>query len=318
MKIPIRKVSLCVILFLLFSVSYSQQFTFKVLAFSGKVEYRLNSDYSWLKIKTGENLKNDAQLKLNKESYAALVYSDGRTLEISDEGIFDIKELEKNIQASKISVTQKFANFVAEEIIVDKAKGKTMKEFAAVVRVKPFHIETAFPSHTFVLETEIEISWYKPASSKSYVVSILNSENAPIFMDLVDDTLFILDTEELKLNRESEYKWFVSDAENQKISSDTNTISILSDASKSLILDTLNLLLTEIESNDTPLNLLSLGYFYERNGLNWNALQQFNKALSFNLQSEEYKLLFAQFLINNKLYVRISELLKEEGIVSDN
>ena len=59
-----------------------------------------------------------------------------------------------------MSVTQKFANFVADEIIIDKSSGKTMKEFAAVVRVKPFHIESAIPVFTSFLDPIIEFSWY--------------------------------------------------------------------------------------------------------------------------------------------------------------
>jgi hypothetical protein len=311
-------ISLLTFTLLLSCSSSAQQFLFKVLVSSGKVEYRMPSTDTWSKVKTGDNLNDNSQLKLDKDSYAALMYNDGRTLEMMNEGIFEVKDLERTIQASKMTVTQKFANFVADEIIMDKSKGKHMKEFAAVVRVKPLYIESAFPSFTSVMESDINFSWYEFPGTKSYVFSILNLENTPIFMDLVEDTIYSVDAEELKLNKGTPYKWFVTDAENPNITSDTNSIIIVSDTDRDLIQDTLRVLNEEIESNKTPLNYLSMGFFYERNNLNLEALSLFNKVISIAPESEEYKLLFAQFLINNKLYTRVSELLKEEDIVNEN
>ena len=133
-------------------------------------------------------------------------------------------------------------------------------------------------------------------------------------MDLVDDTSYTLDVEKLKLYKEMVYKWYVFDADNPKIISDTNAISVLSNDNRVSILDTLQILNNEIESNETPLNVLSLGAFYERNNLNIEALNQFNKVVLLAPESEEYKKLFANFLLKHKLYVRASELLEEKMI----
>ena len=170
---------IAILVAVIFLMSYSleaQQFSFKVLTFYGNVESRYPSDQVWKKVNTGEGLKNDHEIRLGKNSYAALMYSDGRAMEMMNEGIFSVKELELNIQASKISVTEKFANFVAEEIIIDKSKGKTMKEFAAVVRVKPNHIESAIPVFNSFLNPEIYLVWYEYQSTKLYVLNILTQK----------------------------------------------------------------------------------------------------------------------------------------------
>jgi hypothetical protein len=52
---------------------------------------------------------------------------------------------------------------------------------------------------------------------------------------------------------------------------------VLSNNNRGFILDTLQMFNNEIESNETPLNVLSLGAFYERNNLNLDALNQFMK-----------------------------------------
>lgn len=291
---------------------HAQQYTFKVLTFSGKVDYRTSTAQPWKKVKTGESLIKDCEVRLDKNSYAALMFNDGRTMEMQDEGIFAINDLEQNMRSSKISVTQKFAKFVAQEIITDKSEKKDMKTFAAVVRIKPNHIDAAIPSFTSVLDPVIDFSWYSYPSTKQYIFSILNFSGTTIFMDLVDDTTYTVDAEKLKLNKGTVYKWHVSDADNPKITSDTNAINFLSNDNRALILDTLQMLNAEIESNETPLNVYSLCVFCERNNLNVEALKYFNKAIVLVPESEEYKKLFARFLLKHKLYLRATELLEEK------
>jgi hypothetical protein len=289
----------------------SQSYLFKVLTFSGKVEFQSSSTQSWKKVKTGESLKKDHKIRLDKNSYTALMYNDGRTMEMQEEGIFEIKELEQNIITSKMSLTQKFAKFVAQEIITDKSEKKNMKTFAAVVRVRPNHIESAIPSSTALLDTIINFSWHSYPSSGKYIIGILSSANTAIFMDIVNDSIYTLDASKLNLNYETVYKWYVFDADNPQIISDTNSVILKSLGNKSAILDTLELLKNEFQSNETPLNQLSLGTFYERNNLNIEALSEFNKVVLLAPESEEYRLFFAKFLLRHKLYLRASELLED-------
>jgi len=311
-KLFIKNIILLIFFVLAGNNAFAQQYSFKVLTYSGKVEFDYSSTQSWKQVQTGQSLKKDYKIRLDKNSYAALMYNDGRTMEMQDEGIFDVNDLEQNIKNSKISVTQKFASFVAQEIIAGKSEKKNMKTFAAVVRVKPNHIDAAIPSFTSVLEPVIDFSWYSYPATEKYIFSILSSENTAIFMDLTDDTSYTLDAEKLKLYRGMVYKWYVFDAGNPKIISDTNAISVFSNDNKISILDTLQMLSDEIEANQTPLNVLSLGAFYERNNLNVEALNQFSKAVLLAPESEEYKKIFTKFLLKNKLYVRASELLEEK------
>ncbi|OGV00397.1 MAG: hypothetical protein A2455_00255 [Ignavibacteria bacterium RIFOXYC2_FULL_35_16] len=310
-KIFVKVCILFPLCFIIYSDLPAQQYSFKLLTFFGKVDHRASITETWKKVQTGENLEGDSEIRLDKNSYAALLYNDGRTMEMMNEGIFNIKELERNIKNSKMSVTQKFANFIAEEIIIDKSKGKTMKELAAVVRVKPNHIESAIPSFTSFLDPVIDFSWYSYPSAQKYVFGILSSENASIFMELVEDTSYTLDIEKIKLNKETEYKWYVFDADNPQIVSDTNLVLVLSDRNKKLILDTVQLLKEEIKLNETPLNILSLGAFYENKNLNLEALNQYSKALLLAPDSEAYKKMFLKFLLKNKLYFKASKLLDE-------
>jgi hypothetical protein len=298
---------------LLISISsHAQQYTFKVLTYYGNVEYSSSSTQSWKKVKTGEGLQKDYILKLNRDSYTALMYKDGRTIELQNEGIFKIEELEINIKNSKISVVQKYVNYVAQEVVLDKSEKKDMKTFAAVVRVKPNHIEAAIPAFTKLMDPIVDLSWYSYPQSEQYVISILNGDNRLLFMDLTNDTSYNLDAATINLSKETVYKWNVSDADNHKIASDTISFYLISSENKATILDTLQMLNDEIGSNETPLNVLSLVSFYEKNNLNIEAFNQFNRVITLAPESEEYKKLFIKFLIMNKLYIKASELLEQK------
>jgi hypothetical protein len=299
--------------FLLISIcSQAQQYTFKVLTYYGNIEYSSSSTQSWKKVKTGESLQKDYIIKLNRESYAALMYKDGRTIEMQNEGIFKIEELEINIKNSKISVVQKYINYVAQEVVLDKSEKKDMKTFAAVVRVKPNHIEAAMPAFTKLMDPIVDLSWYSYPQSEQYVISILNSDNRLIFMDLTNDTSYNLEAAAINLSKETVYKWNVSDASNHKVTSDTISFYLISSENKASIIDTLQMLNDEIGSNETPLNVLSLVSFYEKNNLNIEAFDQFNRVISLAPKSEEYRTLFIKFLIMNKLYTKASELLEQK------
>jgi len=309
-----RKISIFVIiLFCPCSIELlSQSYVFKVLTSSGKVDYSISSGQSWEKIQTGESLNKDCKIRLDKNSYAALMYTDGRTKEIQEEGVFEIKDLEQNILNSKRSVTQKFANFVAQEIITDKSEKKDMKTFAAVVRVRPNHIESAIPYVTAFMDSIVNFYWHSYPTTGKYIIGILSSANTTIFMDIVNDSIYILDASKLNLTPETVYKWYVLDADNPQIISDTNSVILKSSGNKSAILDTLEILKNEFQSNESPLSQLALGTFYERNNLNIEALREFSKAVSLAPESEEYKLFFAKFLLRHKLYLRASELLEDK------
>jgi hypothetical protein len=289
-----------------------QQFIFKVLTTSGNIEYRPDKNNPWSKVVIGDLLKSNSEIKLLKNSYAALMYNDRRVLELTEDRSYSASDLENLIKTSKRTITQKFTEFVSNEIISDKSEKKDMKTFAAVVRVKPNHIECAFPSFTNLTQSEIDIAWYKYPESENYIINILNDDNTMIFMDVVSDTIYRLDAGKLKLKKQKMYRWFIADAKKSFIVSDTNSVVLLSDENKTQISDTLMLLKDELGGIETPFGLLSISNFYIHNDLNYDALAYFRKAMLMVRNSEEVKKLFAKFLLKQKLYVEASELLEDK------
>lgn len=295
-----------------------QDYTFKILTFSGDVFYRDFVKTDWKKAQTGILLKKDFEIKLNEKSYAALVYKDERAIELFQEGIFKIIDVEKDILKSAASVGERFTKFVAQEIITDKSQKKDMKTFAAVVRVKPNHIDAAIPAYTKVVQPEIELKWFEYPETEQYTISILNESNALIFMDVVEDTSYRIEAALLRLKAETRYKWYITDASNPKISSDTNIFYFYSEKNTAAVQDTLEMLTAEIQSNETPLNILGIAEFYRRHELNINVFDQLKKVVSIVPSSEEYKQFFAKFLIENKMYLNVSELFEEKLVIYEN
>lgn len=297
-----------------FCVLFGQANIFKLLTFSGMVEIKNPNSQTWNKLNVGEYLSENGFIRLGKNSSAFFMQDDGSTLELYDKGEYSYGELKKKFNQKKISVGQKYLNYIAKEILSDKSAKKDMKTFAAVVRVKPNHIEASIPAYTSLLKPSVLLTWHSYPSTDKYVLSILTADNTTIFMQLVDDTSFTLDFEKLNLSSNKIYKWYVFDSERSNIISDTNSVMLLSSQHALAILDTLQMINTEFNNNKTPFYAFALGTFFEKNSLNIDAMDQFEKALDLAPDSEELKKLYSKFLLNNKLYVRITEVLEDKTI----
>ncbi|NWF89723.1 MAG: hypothetical protein HXY50_09720 [Ignavibacteriaceae bacterium] len=308
----LSKILIALIISPLIWMLLAQQNSFKVLTISGKVSYKNSSSSTWKTLRTGEVLKMEDELLLEKNGYLVLMSSHGKTIEVLDEGTSRVREIESRLNNSQTSLGKKFTDFIVQEMMTNKSEKKEMKTFAAVVRVKPNHIESGIPAFTAFSETEILIKWYTYPYSSKYVLSIINSDKAAIFMDITEDTVYSFDSEKLKLNKGKLYYWYVFDADNPEVVSDTNSFSLLTEQEKNAISDSVELLNNELTSNRTPLNQFALGKYYENNNLNNDALDQYKSAILLIPESEELKKVFAKFLIKQKLYTLVSELLKDE------
>lgn len=94
---------------------------FKVLALKGYVEARTAQD-GWIKISTGYKLLSGEIIRLSENSYAALSYKNGGTIELKRGGEFEANALAKEASSrSSSGVTKKLANYIAAEAGKTKA-----------------------------------------------------------------------------------------------------------------------------------------------------------------------------------------------------
>jgi len=288
----------------------AQEDSFTVLSFSGKVSY-LNSGKKFNQIQSGDRIEKSGKIKLEKNSYTALMYKDGRTLEINTAGTYNYKKLIDLLMKSNKTISQKFSQFVLAELTKNSGQNKDMKTFAAVVRVRPDFIEAAVPSYTKIFENEFKFSWYKSDGTKKYIFNLISPNGSIIYMNLVTDTSITVNLADLNIIRGLCYNWFVYDADRYKVSSDTNCVSVMPLFESKSISDSLTELEKTLTENDSPLNQLIIAAYLESNDLNLAALAHYNKANILAPEVTQYKEIIINFLLKNKLYKQASDLLKE-------
>ncbi len=104
-----------IINFLLFqSIVLASDFT--VLTVKGQVQYKEEKAKNWQNIRTGTKLKLTDQIKVPKDSYIGLMHKGGRAEEISKDGTYKLSDIYNEISKRKSSVTQRFTQFVVEEM----------------------------------------------------------------------------------------------------------------------------------------------------------------------------------------------------------
>lgn len=288
----------------------AQDDSFTVLSFSGKVSF-LNSGKKWNVIQAGDRIEKSGKIKLEKNSYTALMYKDGRTLEINTDGTYDNKKLSELLTKNNPSISKKFSQFVFTELTKGSGQKKDMKTFAAVVRVRPDFIEAAVPSYTKIVESQFNFSWYKSIGTQKYIFNLISPTGSIIYMNLVTDTSINVNLADLNIINGLCYNWFVYDADRNKVSSDTNCVIVMPSFESKSISDSLTELEKTFIDNDSPLNQLIIAAYFESNDLNLAALAHYNKANSLAPEVEQYKEIIINFLLKNKLYKQASDLLKE-------
>lgn len=308
----IYKKILSVLLFILLANMnlFAQDDSFTVLSFSGKVSF-LNSGKKFNQIQTGDRIEKNGKIKLEKNSYTALMHKDGRTLEINTSGTYNHTNLIELLTKNNQTISQNFSKFVLAELTKSSGQKKDMKTFAAVVRVRPNFIETAVPSYTKIFENEFKFSWYKSAETKKYIFNLISPSNAVIYMKLIADTSININLSSMDIVKDACYRWFVYDADNYSVSSDTNCIIVMPSYQCKSISDSITQLEKALTAKDSPLNELFIASYLESNDLNSAALEHYNNAIMFAPDVEQYKEIIINFLLKNKLYKPASDLLKE-------
>lgn len=295
---------------LAYTTLFAQDDPLTVLSFSGKISY-LNSGKKWNVIKAGDRIEKSGKIKLEKNSYTALMSKDGRTVEINMTGTYTYKNILDLLVKNNQPISQKFSQFVIAELTKSSGQKKDMKTFAAVVRVRPDFIETAVPSYTKIIGDEFKFSWYKSDQTKKYIFNLISPSNSIIYMNVIEDTSIYINLSSMNIVKDVCYNWFVYDADNYSVSSDTNCVIIMPSYQSKSISDSITQFEKSLGSNGSPLNELFIASYLESNDLNFAAMDHYNKVNFLAPDVEQYKEIIINFLLKNKLYKLASYLLKE-------
>lgn len=269
--------------------SFGQDAKFVVLTVKGSVTLERNRKST--KIKAGEKIYDNDNVKIGKKSYLDLVYKDGKTIEVKSVGVYSTTKLIKIVNSSRSTTTKKFANFVLAEFAKSVDDINNMKVTGSVERLIKPAIDYASPFNTNILDQVVTFKWYS-IPSKSYVFTITNSSGEVIYSQNISDTLINLNLQQKKLSQGNNYKWFVLDAKRPKAITDTCRFFWLSKKASKSIKDTINILMRDWKNYDKSIKQALLASFYYNHKLYIDMLQAYERAIKLSPDNLTYKKLY--------------------------
>ena len=289
---------------------FAQETAFTVMSARGTVQSKTTAG-NWVKLHAGDKISMSDKIKLAAGDYLGLVHVKGKTLELKKAGEYDAAALAKSVAKGDASFNQKFAGYVANEM-VSKDKSKKMTMLGAVFRSLGNAIEIDVPPAMVALSPDVTFSWNKLNSASGYVLRIINPAGMTIYMKDTKDTSLAVNLDMLKLNPNLQYTWIVCSDANADINSGTHTIAIVPNTKKKLISDTLDIMKKEMPDESSALNNYLLAKYFVTQGINVDALNYFDKACTLSGGAEEYAIDYAAYLAENGLTAK-AELVKPKN-----
>lgn len=273
---------------------YAQSDSFTVLAVGGNVSFTKAGSSAWKHLNTGDQLSGDFKIKIDKNSYAGLIYSNGRAFELNKPGVYESKWLRNSI-SNNTSSGKKFAEFVLNVITKKIVNTKQMKVTGAVVRERMNDIPVGIPPSTYLLDSVVVFSWYPVDSCSYYTFKLINGDNKTVYLKRVQDTTISINFNSLQINDDS-YKWLIINYDKPEQMSDTNYIFKFTYSKAEAIKDSVEKLNEMIGNQAAALNLIILASFYQRNNLNINALEAYRMAVKLAPKVKAYKIRYNEFV----------------------
>ncbi|HEX5168977.1 MAG TPA: hypothetical protein VFW11_07370 [Cyclobacteriaceae bacterium] len=293
-----RRLTLLAICLLVCSISFSQDYAFKVLANKGANEFK--SATGWQPLKTGASLKETDELKVSENAYIGLVSSNGKPMELKQAGNYKVSDLAAKMNGGT-SVLNKYTDFILSSNSAEAKKNRLSATGAVHRAVEKSAITLNLPPNqsSGLFNDKAIIRWTTKASGP-YVVTIRN-----MFDDVLDqietpETVLELDLGDKKLAAENAVLVEVSAKTDPKSVSAQYLIKKLTPSQQESIKKSLNEILGEL-SAPTALNKLILAGFYEENNLLIDAITSYEEAVKLAPDVLSYQEDYDEFLIRNGL-----------------
>lgn len=288
------------------NTAMGQGYVFRVLANKGANQVKRADDGQTQPLKTGATLNQGDEIIATNGAYIGLMHKTGRTIEVRNSGITKIDDLEKKLASAKVSVANRYAQFVMNKMNkgdgdVNKNYRQNLKATGAVERAtNNASIKVMLPSSIDVLNPNAIIRWTGGGEGSNYVVSVKNIFDEEIFSAETDKTSININFEDENLANERLVIFNVKLKDNDDVHSSDYGIKRLSADDAKEVTEGLQALKAEV-SDDSPLNKLIYASFYEENNLILDALTKYEEAINLSPDVEDFKTLYEDFLIKNGL-----------------
>jgi hypothetical protein len=192
-----------------------------------------------------------------------------------------------------------------------------MKLLGAVVRAKLNTIELASPTDSRVFDTTVTFCWFSFKGTKNYIFRLINSHNHTVYMQEIKDTVFVLNLQELNLEKSTRYKWFLYTSGDEKVRSDTAGFLVIDDLQKRFLYDSLSTVINDQEASSSAIGAILTARFFEENKFQYEADKYYYRAVFLAPSVKEYSLNYVNFLVGagmeRKAIIVLNQFHKEQS-----
>ena len=261
---------------LISSLTFAQDYAFKVLANKGA--NTLKSGAEWVPLKTGATLKNGDELKVVENAYLGLVYNSGKPLELKQPGNYKVADLSAKMKGNTATVLNKYTDFILSSNAEDK-KNKLNATGAVNRDVNQHSIHVVLPDnqlssiydHLAVVNLDTKVA-------APYVVTVKNMFDDELNKLEISETSFQIDLNDAKYVKETAVLLEVKSKSDPKAVSKTRLIKKLSPAEQATVKKKLAEAGPDI-TEQTALSKLILARFYEEQNLLIDAITSYEEAI---------------------------------------
>jgi hypothetical protein len=292
------------------SVANAQGYTFRVLANKGENMVKKAGTAGAVQLKTGATLNSEDLIISTDDSYIGLMHKTGKTTEIRGAGTKRVSDIEKQVQITSTSVSDRYATFVMNKMN-ESENGDIRSKMAATGavsrKVGGAAISVMAPEAAAEVLGDVTIIRWNKADSMvvgdSYRVEVKNIFDEVIYELTTTKTSVELDftIDEMK-NESGLYLIKVYKSNDEEITSSEVAIKKIKSSDKREVQANLAALKAEV-SDDSPLNKLILASFFEENELILDALTKYEEAIRMAPDVEDFQQLYTAFLLKNGLIV---------------
>jgi hypothetical protein len=290
-----KKTIVFVFAFLASFIGFSQDYAFKILAVKGTTQVKSGS--SWQPIKTGLSLQPKDELKIEANSYLALVHKSGSPLQLKEQGTYKVADLASKVGPGN-SVVSKYTDFILSSNTADARKNR-MAATGSVTRGGEIKIFLPKGKSAVFLNPSVLISW-DDSKPGPYVLVVKDLVDTELARYDVEGNSYVLNTQEAIFADAAIISLEVQQKSNPSVNSGPFAIKKLPTADEKRISG----LLKEIGNTATSEDLLDkfiMAGFYEKNMLIIDANKNYLEVIKLAPDVPEFKEAYKDFLFRNKL-----------------
>lgn len=287
---------------LIASLTYGQDYAFKVMANKGSNEVK--SGDTWQPLKTGASLKSTDELKLVDNAYIGLIHASGKPLEMRQSGNFKVADLAAKVGGGT-SVLNKYTDFILSSSA--ESKKNKLSATGAVHRATgtyAIHLHLPDNQKSAVYNTSATVTWDTEIAGP-YIVTVSNMASEALASFEIEGKSVVIDLKDPKYKFNTPGDPFSaglmvqikSKADDKKVSKE-HMIRALSSTDAEKVKQTLDPVMGEIGNDQTAINMFYMAGFYEQNSLLIDAIAAYEAAVKLEPSYQEF---YDDFLLRNNL-----------------